>query len=118
MKWTFLSFIAAAQLVTCSPVDPPARQPAPENCKKLPIDSDFPSPEEWKVALRGVEPRGPQTKPTRPDYKYEANTVAKVQNAVKFTSDNNLRLSILNSGYVDQRMKRICIIVCLLYYCY
>jgi hypothetical protein len=98
MKWTLLSFIAAAQLAACSPVDPPARQPAPANCKRLEIDSDFPTPDEWKAALRGVEPRGPQTNPTRPDYKYEANTVAKIQNAVKFSSSNNLRLAIMNSG--------------------
>jgi hypothetical protein len=91
MKWTLLSLLAAAWLAACTP--------APENCKKLPVDSDFPSPDEWKANLRGVEARGPQTNPTRPDYKYEANTVAKVQNAVKFTSTNNLRLSIMNSGY-------------------
>jgi hypothetical protein len=98
MKWTLLSFIAAVQLAACSPVDPPPRQPAPQNCKKLSKDLDFPTPDEWKAALRGVEARGPQTNPTRPDYKYEGNTVAKIQNAVKFTSANNLRLAIMNSG--------------------
>jgi hypothetical protein len=97
MQWALLSLIAAAQLAACSA--------APENCKKLPVDSDFPSPDEWKAALRGVEARGPQTSPTRPDYKYEANTVAKVQSAVKFTSANNLRLSILNSGYVQKNLQ-------------
>lgn len=99
MQRTLLWFVAVAQLVASSPIFNAGQQPAPENCKKLPIDADWPKEEVWKAALRGIEARGPQMKVTRPDYKYEANTVTKVQNAVKFTSEHNLRLSILNSGH-------------------
>ncbi|KAF2433259.1 FAD-binding domain-containing protein [Tothia fuscella] len=99
MKWTLLTLAAAVQLAASAPTDQAAPLPAPENCKKLPVDADWPSDEVWKAELKGVEARGPQKQPARPDYKYEANTVAKVQKAVKFTSQHNLRLSILNSGH-------------------
>lgn len=99
MKWTALSLLAASQLASCSPAVKRS-QLAPAGCKKLPIDTDWPQPDAWKAALRGVEARGPQDPlKTRPDYKYEANTVAKVQNAVKFAASNNVRLSIMNSGH-------------------
>ncbi|KAF2400246.1 FAD-binding domain-containing protein [Trichodelitschia bisporula] len=96
MKYAFFSLLAAAQLATCVPQ---AKNPAPAQCKKLPGDADWPEDTVWKAALRGVEPRGPQKAWKRPDYKYEAMTVAQVQKAVKFVSDHNLRLSVLNSGH-------------------
>jgi hypothetical protein len=99
MKLTALSLLVASQLVSSSPAVKKS-QLGPEGCKKLAIDADWPQPDVWKAALRGVEARGPQNPlKTRPDYKYEANTVAKVQNAVKFAASNNVRLSIMNSGH-------------------
>jgi hypothetical protein len=73
--------------------------PAPSNCKKLPIDSDWPSEETWKTELQGSTKRGTQKKWTSPDYTYVANTVAKVQAAVKFAATHSVRLSILSSGH-------------------
>lgn len=99
MKLALLSLVVVACLTAASPAIRAESQPAPENCKKLPTDSDWPKEEVWKAALKGVEARGPQKITTRPDYKFEANTVTQVQNAVKFTSEHNLRLSILNSGH-------------------
>jgi hypothetical protein len=99
MRWTVLSLLAASQLASSS-LAVKRSQLASEGCKKLPIDADWPQPDTWKAALKGVEARGPQNPlKTRPDYKYEANTVAKVQNAVKFAASNNVRLSIMNSGH-------------------
>jgi hypothetical protein len=96
---TSLFLIIATQLVACFAQIKAVPQPAPENCKKLPIDADWPSDDVWKTALKGVEARSLGTKAKRPDYSYEANTVEKVQKAVKFTAEHNLRLSILNSGH-------------------
>lgn len=99
MKWTALSLLAVSQLASASPANE-RPQLAPAGCKKLPIDADWPQPDAWKAALRNVEARGSQNPlKTRPDYKYEANTVAKVQNAVNFAASNNVRLSIMNSGH-------------------
>jgi hypothetical protein len=75
------------------------RLPAPSNCKKLPIDSDWPSEETWKTELQGSTKRGPQKKWTTPDYTYLGNTVAKIQTAVKFAAKHSVRLSILSSGH-------------------
>ena len=76
-----------------------AKLPAPVNCKKLPIDADWPSEQVWKTELKGAEPRGPQKAWTSPDYTYEASKAVHVQNAVKFAAKYNLRLSIINSGH-------------------
>ena len=73
---------------------------APQNCNRLPTDSDWPSEDVWKAALRGVEPRGRVVVGNaRPDYAYEVKTVEEVQNAVNFVAKHNVRLSILNSGH-------------------
>lgn len=99
MKQIALSVLLASALTTASPVTTNSRL-APEGCKKLPTDTDWPQLSVWKAALPGVEARGPQNPlKTRPDYKYEANTVSKIQNAVKFAASNNVRLSIINSGH-------------------
>jgi hypothetical protein len=79
-----------------------AQKPASDrpNCKKLPGDPDWPTPDAWSKALPGVIPRGPQDpKVKRPDYQLIVTNVSQVQAAVKFAVDNNLRLSILNSAH-------------------
>ena len=57
--------------------------PAPST-KKLPIDSDWPSEETWKIELQGSTKRGNTEEVDQSDYTYVANTVAKVQAAVRF----------------------------------
>ncbi len=75
-------------------------QIAPLGCKKLPKDADWPAEAVWQAELPGVMARGPQiANATLPDYSYQARTVEQVQKAVKFVAENNIRLSILNSGH-------------------
>ncbi|KAF2667920.1 FAD-binding domain-containing protein [Microthyrium microscopicum] len=72
---------------------------APEGCKKLSVDSDWPSVDVWNTELKGNEPRGPQKSWTAPDYTFEASRVPHVQTAVKFAAKHNVRLSVINSGH-------------------
>ena len=95
MKWLSLSLLAGLQLAACSP----APQPASEDCKILPDDANWPAAEAWKENLKGVQAREKDATPGSPDYRFNANTVEKVQAAVKFAAKHNLRLSILNSGH-------------------
>jgi hypothetical protein len=70
------------------------------SCRALPTDPEWPAATAWKTALEGVEARGMQMpNATSPDYAFPAKTVEQVQKAVKFAADNNVRLSILNSGH-------------------
>lgn len=71
----------------------------PEGCKVLSSDSNWPAPEEWTSALAGVTPREANAEVTRPDYHLSAEDVASVQAAVNFTAENNIRLTIVNSGH-------------------
>lgn len=73
--------------------------PAPEGCKKLPIDPDWPLESVWNTELKGNEPHGPQKNWTAPDYTYEASRVTHVQTAVQFAAKYNVRISIINSGH-------------------
>ncbi|KAF2427517.1 FAD-binding domain-containing protein [Tothia fuscella] len=69
-------------------------------CKKLPGDEGWPAPEVWEKAMPGVVARADQDPDaTRPDYQLVAASIAQVQAAVKFATDHNVRLSILNSGH-------------------
>jgi hypothetical protein len=74
----------------------------PEGCRVIAGDAKWPTKEVWQTGLKGSIARTASTAKTNnphPDYRYEAKTVAHVQAAVKFAADNNLRLSILNSGH-------------------
>jgi hypothetical protein len=95
MKWLSLSLLASLQLAACLP--PPLS--GPEDCKILPGDANWPTLEIWKESLKGVQAREKDAAPGSPDYRFNANTVGKVQAAVKFAAKHNLRLSILNSGH-------------------
>jgi hypothetical protein len=103
MLWAFpslaggLAFLILA--VTAAENPPTTKLPAPANCKKLPIDSDWPSEEAWKTELKGSRKRGSQKKWTSPDYTYDGNTVTNVQAAVRFAAKHGVRLSVLNSGH-------------------
>jgi hypothetical protein len=95
MKWLFLSLVVGLQLASCSPAPPSA----PEDCKVLPGDASWPTVDAWKESLKGVQAREKDAAPGSPDYRFNANTVEKVQAAVKYAAKHNLRLSILNSGH-------------------
>lgn len=95
MKWLSFSVFASLQLVACAP----PRLSDLGDCKVLPADSNWPSTEIWKESLKGVQARGKDAADGSPDYRFNANTVEKVQVAVKFAAKHNLRLSILNSGH-------------------
>jgi hypothetical protein len=109
MYWTlqavfYILFQLSTQqfIVTASTIAPPSattnKLPAPSNCRKLPIDADWPSEEVWKSELKGADPVM-QQKLKHPNYIYEATRVEHVQNAVKFAAKHNVRLSIINSGH-------------------
>ncbi|TLD36580.1 FAD-binding domain-containing protein [Venturia nashicola] len=94
MKRITLSILLASQLTAAS-LTTVKSQLAPEGCQKLTTDTDWP-----ETALPDAEARGLQNPlKTRPDYQCEANTVSKVQNAVKFAASKNVRLSVMNSGH-------------------
>src|ERR1043166_8099267 len=98
MLWALpLSFLTLAAAAAERPLT--AKLPAPSNCKKLPVDSDWPSEGTWKTELPGSTKRGTEKNWTSPDYTVVANTVEKVQAAVKFAAKHAVWLSILNSGH-------------------
>lgn len=76
-----------------------AAQVAPSGCRALPGDASWPADATWKSALPGVEARGAQTDAKRPDYRFDATSADDVAKAVKFAAQNNVRLSVLNSGH-------------------
>jgi hypothetical protein len=92
MKWLSLSLLASLQLAACLPS-------ASEDCKILPGDANWPNVDTWKENLKGIQARDKEAALGSPDYRFNANTVEKVQAAVKFVARHNVRLSILNSGH-------------------
>ncbi|KAF2399612.1 FAD-binding domain-containing protein [Trichodelitschia bisporula] len=72
---------------------------AAANCKAIPSDPSFPAADVWKAALPNAKARGPQTIPTRPDYRLEAASVVDVKAAVDFARKHNVRLSLITSGH-------------------
>lgn len=91
------------QLATAGAKAAQASAPPPEtpgDCKLLPSDAQWPALAAWKTAIPRVAVRGHlKAGKTAPDYKILASTAAEVQQAVKFASDNNIRLTVLNSGH-------------------
>jgi hypothetical protein len=73
--------------------------PAPAGCKKLPIDSDWPSLDVVNAELPGWEKMMPDGDHKHPDYLYEVKTVKSVQRAVNFCAKHNVRLAIFNTGH-------------------
>jgi len=74
----------------------------PEGCKKLSTDADWPTPEEWKAAMPEVEVHKQTTGSRHPDYVLRAESYKDVSRAVEFCSKNNIRVSIITSGYVSR----------------
>ena len=72
---------------------------ANSSCKLIPGDPGWPAPDAWTKALPGVTPiENGEDGPKRPDYLVTATKVEHVQAAIKFASENNIRLAVINSG--------------------
>ncbi|KAF4553900.1 FAD-binding domain-containing protein 44 [Elsinoe fawcettii] len=73
---------------------------APAGCRKLPTDSDWPSPETWKKAIPGViagndsDASGPL-----PNYRLQATDAAQVQAAIRFVKHHNIRVQVITTGH-------------------
>jgi FAD/FMN-containing dehydrogenase len=79
---------------------PSDQQSAPDGCRVVHTDKQWPANSVWKAALPNVLTRGvAKDKLKHPDYRLEVKTPAEVQAAVKFATKHNIRLSILNSGH-------------------
>jgi hypothetical protein len=91
--------MGSQQLVAAGPMS--NKLPAPDGCKKLKTDSDWPAKEVWDAELPGWEPTAKDANPDfmHPDVVYIAKTRDRVIRAVKFTAKHNVRLSIVNSGH-------------------
>ncbi|CAG9990958.1 unnamed protein product [Clonostachys byssicola] len=73
---------------------------APQGCKKLHTDDDWPSIEEWQNAIPGVaEENNSDSHGSLPDYRIRAKSYADVQSAVKFSAKHNIRLTVLTTGH-------------------
>ncbi|KAK3082323.1 hypothetical protein LTS18_004235 [Coniosporium uncinatum] len=75
---------------------------APRGCKALHTDREWHSADLWtkflpSVAQRVLDPSDPNI--IHPDYRVVAPDVEAVQAAVNFARDNNVRLTITNSGH-------------------
>jgi hypothetical protein len=78
----------------------PGKTTTPAGCRKLSTDSDWPADSEWKKVLPEISSRSKTLAKGvyRPDYKVQAESIKDVQTAVKFCAENNLRLTIINTG--------------------
>jgi hypothetical protein len=73
------------------------RATAPEGCRKLASDSDWPAQSTFEAAIPGIQrERGCRT---CPDYRIQAKTYDDVKNAIRFAARNNIRVSIIASGH-------------------
>jgi len=75
---------------------------APRGCKVLHTDREWPSAEVWakflpSAAQRVFDPSDPNI--VHPDYRVVASNIEAVEAAVNFARDNNVRLTITNSGH-------------------
>jgi hypothetical protein len=98
-----LSLLSGCQLLSSLPLGVAtanSQRSAPDGCKILHTDKEWPATSVWKAALPNILSRGlAKDKLRHPDYRVEATTTAEVQAAVKFAAKHNIRVSILNSGH-------------------
>jgi hypothetical protein len=92
-----LFWITALLVVSATSNAAPNDNTTPEGCRKLKIDVDWPTLAAWKTAIPGVTAgnAGPQG----PDYRIQVKDFADVQNAVKFATKNNIRVTIITTGH-------------------
>lgn len=95
-----LIWLTAAISTVFSQLEAPlVRTVAPEGCKKLSVDADWPTKDILDAELPGWEPRMAGQKAQHPDWTYQVKSVSSVQRAVQFAAKHNVRISILNSGH-------------------
>jgi hypothetical protein len=103
--------MAPAAKPAAKPASPPAvkagpgQTTTPAGCRKLATDVDWPAEGDWKKVLPEIAARSKTLAKGvyRPDYKVQAESVKDVQEAVKFCVKNNVRLTVINTGYVNNR---------------
>lgn len=72
----------------------------PQGCRKLNTDIDWPAREVWEESLPGVTPTaGSDANGPLPDYRLQVKTVSDVQNAIRFATKHNIRLTVLTTGH-------------------
>lgn len=71
----------------------------PASCKLLSTDPAWPAAAIWRQAMPEVEKFGDKGAKKHPNWRLDATSVEEVVAAVKFAANNNIRLSILNSGH-------------------
>jgi hypothetical protein len=78
----------------------PGKTTTPAGCRKLSTDVDWPADAEWKKVLPEIIARSKTLAKGvyRPDYKVQAESYKDVENAVRFCKQNNLRLTIIDTG--------------------
>jgi hypothetical protein len=82
----------------------PGQTTTPAGCRKLATDVDWPSEGDWKQVLPEITARSKTLAKGvyRPDYKVQAESIKDVQEAIKFCVKNNVRLTVINTGYAPQ----------------
>ncbi|TVY64581.1 putative FAD-linked oxidoreductase [Fusarium oxysporum f. sp. cubense] len=72
----------------------------PPGCRKLNTDIGWPSRDVWENSLPGIIPTpGSDAYGPLPDYRLQVKTVSDVQNAVRFATRHNIRLTVLTTGH-------------------
>jgi hypothetical protein len=92
MRSVIISFffsLAASQAVPAGPA----------SCKLLSTDPTWPAAALWRQAMPEVEKFVVKGTKKHPNWRLDATSVEEVLAAVKFAANNNIRLSILNSGH-------------------
>jgi len=78
---------------------------APAGCRKLKTDDDWPTPEDWKARLPAVVPNNiTDGGDINPDYRFQVQSACDVEAAMKFATDNNIRLTVITTGH-DQEAR-------------
>ncbi|KAF2667400.1 FAD-binding domain-containing protein [Microthyrium microscopicum] len=72
---------------------------ASPDCKVIPGDSKWPTPEEWKEKLPTAQKQAEKGSMKHATYRIDVKTVDEVKAALEFVKKHNIRLSILNSGH-------------------
>jgi hypothetical protein len=87
----------AASFVRCQ------NDTAPNGCRKLHTDIDWPALEVWQAALPGVvQGNSSDSNGPLPDYRFRVENACDVQTAVNFAREHNIRLTVITTGHDQQ----------------
>lgn len=76
-------------------------------CRRLPSDADWPTLQEWREAIPGVETQNnADSLGPLPDYRIRAKCYQDVQAAVRFAASKEVRVSVMTTGH-DQLGRNI-----------